>query len=192
MTMDKNIKKRIFIAIDLPKEIKESIYKRYFNITDNNLKLVAQDNIHVTLKFIGYADKDKTMTIQKSLKRIAEKIDPFYFKVAKNISCFPKFKTAKVLFAGIREGSDNFLRLSKLLEDGLQDVSIRKENREYIPHITLARAKNACDASYLEEVIRFDLDDEVFCGKLSLFESVLKKSGPEYNIIDEYDFKNCK
>jgi RNA 2',3'-cyclic 3'-phosphodiesterase len=190
--VDDMAKKRIFIAVDLPAAVKERIWLKYSDITDANLKLVKKENIHITLKFIGYADTLKVGKIKIAAQKAANKIDAFKFKISKQLSCFPKYDKAKVLYVGIERGAEALELLFKEVEAELEKLFIRKEKRPYLPHITLARAKLPCNVSEYSKKISFDIENEIGCIKLSLFESILNKAGPVYKIIEEYDLKKKK
>ena len=190
--MNKKPKKRIFIAVDLPGEVKKSLYEQYAQIKDTNLKLVGRDNIHITLKFIGYTDEDQLVFIKKSLLEASKKIQCFYFKISEHIASFPDSRRAKIVFLGIQKGSENFIELFKAVEEELAKNSIKKENWPYAPHVTFSRAKKPFDISNLTKKIKIESLPDIFCNKISLFESVLKRNGPEYSILNEYYLKNQK
>ncbi len=190
--MDEKSKKRLFIAIDLPQDIKESIYERCLIIKDTNLRLISKDNIHITLRFIGDVDDGQIIIVKEALRQTVKKMVSFHFRISNNLSCFPKIEKAKVLFIGIEKREESFLGLSQILEEELCRASFKKETRQYIPHITLARTKNPCNIIDIVKEIRFDLNEEIFCNKVTLFESILRRNGPQYNIIGEYDLKKYK
>jgi RNA 2',3'-cyclic 3'-phosphodiesterase len=188
--MEEKIKKRLFIAIDLPDLIKKSIHESFLSVSDANLKPIAKDHMHITLRFIGYVDDAQISLIKEALQQSLKKIYSFYFKISDRISCFPNVEKAKVLFIRIEKGADSFLELFKTVEKELCNVSLKEESRPYIPHITLARTKNPCSIIDIVKKIGFDLNNEILCDKLTLFESVLNKNGPKYSIIAEYNLKN--
>ncbi len=188
--MEEKIKKRLFIAVDLPEPIKKSVHDSFLSVRDTNIKPIAKDHVHITLRFIGYVDDAQIVLIKKALQQALKKIHSFYFMISDRMSCFPNMEKAKVLFLGIEKGADSFLELFKAIEKELCSVPLQEESRPYIPHITLARTKNPCSVVDIVKKIGFDLNNEILCNKLTLFESILKKNGPQYSILAEYDLKN--
>jgi len=67
---------RLFIAIDLPKEIKDYLYELQkeiiskINTREIKIKWVHKKNIHCTLKFIKYFPEDKLDYLKSTGKKL--------------------------------------------------------------------------------------------------------------------------
>ena len=64
---------RIFIAIELPEDIKSKIFHASETLTNKNFfrgKFVEKKDLHLTLKFLGEIDEEKIEKIISRLKKI--------------------------------------------------------------------------------------------------------------------------
>jgi 2'-5' RNA ligase len=135
---------RLFVALDLDDAVRERI--RYF-MSDmrslaRNVRWVATESLHVTLKFIGEQPESKLQEFQTALSRVAGEEFELTFR---DCGFFPNPKSARVFWVGIEAGPE----LSKLagdIDSSLSDVGIEKEKRAFSPHLTLARARGGSGA----------------------------------------------
>jgi 2'-5' RNA ligase len=76
------------------------------------------------------------------------------------------------------EKNQDLENLKKLIEEKLQEekISYHYEEREFLPHINLARLKNTKDLPEIKE----ELNWQVIFNELVLYESLLKPSGALY------------
>ncbi|MDP2909652.1 MAG: RNA 2',3'-cyclic phosphodiesterase [bacterium] len=157
---------RIFIAINLPEELKEELMKykdRYFDLP---VKWTKKENLHITLEFLGNIDEKNLPSIFKGAEDFAQKTPPFTIKLDK-INYFPDGQMPKYIFAtGNATRSD------------LVDF-----------HVTLARVRewqwrqiNPDEKPDVEEEI--DLSFEV--KSIEVMESYLKQGGPDYRVLKSY------
>jgi RNA 2',3'-cyclic 3'-phosphodiesterase len=58
-----------------------------------------------------------------------------------SFGAFPSARRARILWAGIGEGSDRLRALVKDVEASLEPLGFGREDRAYTPHLTLARAR---------------------------------------------------
>ena len=74
---------RIFIAINLPEEVKNKLVfyqKKWF---DFPVRWTKKDNLHITLIFIGYVDDAETAEVCQIVKKAASGIPTFSLKLNK-------------------------------------------------------------------------------------------------------------
>jgi len=177
---------RTFIAIEIKNTdvLRKLVEIRDYILTSNaELKPVEDENIHLTLRFIGEIPSSLVRAVCTEISSIkAEKFDIH----VKGIGAFPSLLRPRVVWAGVEEGSDKLRELYMLVENRLRKLGIPREREEFIPHITLARVKGYRNIDKLVKLIGelintdfgFTLVDEVFVKK-----SVLTPSGPIYSNI---------
>ena len=152
---------RIFIAINLPEEIKEELfnYQNRFEDEGGWARWTKKDNLHITLEFLGYVDdKDMAKVLEKT-QNFALKTTAFSVKLDK-IDYFPNTEEPKYIFA---------------TGDGY--------------HVTLARIKEWQWRRIDPEerpVAEEDISLEFQVSSIEVMESVLKRSGSEYTILRSY------
>ena len=127
---------RLFVAIDLPPEIKKELGKICFGLP--GAKWVPADQLHLTLRFIGEVDGGLSKDIREMLSTVT--MAPFTIRL-KGVGHFPPRKRPRVLWVGI-EANDLLLRLRGRIESILVRGGLEHEGRKYSPHITIARLQD--------------------------------------------------
>ena len=61
---------RVFISLNIPKEIKKEIKKIQNKLPEFNGKITEENNLHLTLKFLGEISEQRVEEIRKKLRKI--------------------------------------------------------------------------------------------------------------------------
>jgi len=181
-------KKRLFIAINLPENVKKRLADWQGNMStrlrqdSGELNWVRKGNIHITLVFIGYATDDETYDIAKRMGTVAKRHKPFSIKLEKIITGPPNKMPRMFWVHG--EKSQELVDLHNDLQDEIQQLSGIKYNA-YHPHINLARFKY----SIAQEIKSLGWQEDIFKAEIpvdsiELMQSDLHRSGPEYTILE--------
>ena len=75
-----NSMKRIFIAVNLPEEIKESLNGLIEKLPKDKVKAVKKENLHITMKFLGYMPEETLPELYKKLNAL-RKFQKFRIKI---------------------------------------------------------------------------------------------------------------
>lgn len=126
---------RLFVAVDLPEEIKKEVGAMGFGIP--GAKWVEPEQLHLTLRFIGEVDGGVFADIREALDEVRG--EPFPMRL-KGFGHFPPRKPPRVLWVGV-EGNEELVRLRNRIEQALVRAGLEPEHRKFSPHITLARLK---------------------------------------------------
>lgn len=175
---------RTFIAIELNEETHSELSSLLSALkeSDADVKWVAPEAIHLTLKFLGYVDDTKIKEVQKILSEVAKNSKPFTLSL-KEVGAFPKLDYPRVIWVGVEEGKNEAEQIAKELEDRLEKIGIPKEDREFHPHLTLGRVKSQKNKDKLKSIIettKFEPKSKVNVDHLTLFKSQLTAKGPIY------------
>lgn len=169
---------RLFIAINLPTEVKKELKKAQDSIPE--AKLSKTKDFHLTLKFLGETE-NKDEIIQR-LKKIYFKPFRLYLD---SIGTFSDKNKIKVIWAGIKENKD-----LKQLQINIEEVFPEfKKDFDFHPHLTLARVKHIENNEDFEkklnkikiEKLEFEVKD------FRLISSKLTPKGPVYNTLEEFN-----
>jgi RNA 2',3'-cyclic 3'-phosphodiesterase len=172
---------RAFIAIDLAPEVKNNILSlmdECKRIQNKFIKYVEDENIHLTLKFLGDAKPEILNQLGKELENI--KIGAFQIKSA-GTGAFPNVFFPKVIWAGIAENED-LKKLFDQIESEAEKYGFSKEDRIFHPHITLARLNGAVSrdlTGFLKEHKNSDMGVSRIT-EFSIYQSELTPDGPIY------------
>lgn len=129
---------RIFIAINLPEKIKKHISVYQIKWAELPCRWTKEENLHITLAFLGYLSDEELVELCGVVKEVSSRHEPFVISLNKIIYGPPKQPSRMVWLEG--ERSEKLGKLKKDLENSLP-IEREKENRQYVPHITLGRLK---------------------------------------------------
>jgi len=182
------MKRRIFIAINLPEKIKKRLkeYREKFDYLP--VRWTKTPSLHLTLVFIGYVDNEQMLEVCKITRKISEETEPFFINF-KRIILGPISKEPRMIWL---EGEQNkeLSRLRDKLQDALlgADTGFRKpETRAFSPHITLARIKmNEWRQAQIGATdVEVDFLAQMEVSSIEVMESDLKFDGAEYATLEE-------
>ncbi|MFH1857042.1 MAG: RNA 2',3'-cyclic phosphodiesterase [Candidatus Omnitrophota bacterium] len=175
---------RSFIAIDLPEEITESFYKTAAALKKEikNLQLVPCQNIHLTLKYLGYLPESSIKKIKNAVDKTAADYGKFNMTF-REIGVFPSFSCPRVIWISPGEGEKETEKLKEKLDKELSLLEIEKDEKEFKAHITIARLKEIKKRPYFEKIItgiNVQTAKNIQINSLHLYQSVLTRTGPVY------------
>jgi 2'-5' RNA ligase len=176
---------RLFTAIDLPEEVKNSILEKSSELAAPGINLVKKEALHLTFHFFGERTEDDARLICKALSKI--KWSGFSISL-EGIGAFNS-NFIRVIFVKVKEGSEEVVKLYKELSASIDKEGIPYEKEQYIPHITIARVKFADRSKLLSFIEKYK---EYNFGSFKvesfyLIKSTLTSSGPIYEKL--YEFK---
>jgi len=177
---------RTFIAIELPKEIKEYLARvqNKLKASGADVKWVEPANIHLTLKFLGEIDENIKTKVIASLSEIAAGRDSFIVGLS-SIGAFPGIRSPRVIWAGLSLGDEDVKEIAKKIESDLEKIGLAKEDREFSSHITLGRTRSAKNRSELARMLEDPPETqqgplEFYVSEITFFKSTLTPKGPVY------------
>jgi len=171
------MKKRLFFALPLSSGLLKKIAfleERIEEKTKRKFPWLPLKNLHLTIIFLGYLNYEDYLKLKEIFKNLNWK-KRIEAKIKKIDYGPPGHKRMIWLYLEKNQDLEN---LKKLIEEKLQEekISYHYEEREFLPHINLARLKNIKDLPEIKE----ELNWQVIFNELVLYESFLKPSGAEY------------
>ena len=140
---------RSFIAIELPEEVREGLARLRSKLERDEhrfVKWVDPGGIHLTLKFLGNIPFKQVTEITKAIEEAAQGISPFHLEIS-GIGAFPNLKQVRVLWVGISGEVDKLSMLQQNMDSALAALGFAKEERSFVPHLTLARIRQGASPS---------------------------------------------
>ncbi len=178
---------RMFLAMELPRPVKEYLESAVKRISPGarGVKWVRPEGMHVTLKFFGEIDETRVREIESVLDGIGMVHGPVQASL-KAIDAFPGLARPRVIVVTFEEGVDNMKAIFHDIEGRLSTIGVEKEERAFVPHVTLGRVK---DPSSLRERAWPVLEKRRFAvDRLVLFRSTLTREGAFYTPLKEVKF----
>lgn len=177
---------RLFVAFELPEahlDAAEAVAAR-LRPDLPHARWIPRPNMHVTLRFIGYVEPGVVGDVGAVCRTVAAEHEPAELRLGP-LGAFPSARRARVVWLGIEDPAGLTPALAGSLGAGLEPLGIAAEDRDYHPHLTLARLKQPRraelpDAPARAELPPFRLDEVV------LFRSRPQRSGVTYEVIDRF------
>jgi RNA 2',3'-cyclic 3'-phosphodiesterase len=185
--------KRLFIAITLPADLRVLLFESIRDLAEQDLAIrpIIPECIHLTLKFLGSKDILMLRKIMDVISDTAKDIDSFSFTPGTIIGAFPDIHSARILFVPVEDTAGQIADVFKALDTNLAKIKLKKEERKFIPHITIARIRESLNIGTADSIKKVSLNfkGSIVCSKITLFESRLKPSGADYIILEEFALK---
>lgn len=185
---------RVFIAVEIDDQAKQKISELITCLKKSgaDVKWITENQMHLTLKFLGNIGKDKIPVISDALAIISDNFKPFRVTFSR-IGAFPRLDKPAVIWLGIDKGAEYLKILNDSIENTLEKLGIKKETREFKPHLTLARVRSDKNMASLIKLIREKETDiisenDTLIDKLSFLQSTLNPAGAVYTVISEKCF----
>jgi 2'-5' RNA ligase len=177
------MKKRLFFAIPITKGLYPKIGRLEDEIEKKfKVNWIPLQNLHLTILFLGNIDINYLPKIFEIIDRAyienKEIFRPLNLRV-KKIDYGPPGKK-RMIWLYI-EKNEKLKLIKNILEEYLQieKIPYQKEEREFLPHINLARLKNFKDLPEIKK----DLNWAIILNELNLYESYLEKPFARYEIL---------
>lgn len=182
------MRKRIFISIDLPKEIKIKIadflkeIKKEF--PENVVKWVKIENLHLTLAFLGYVLEKRLPILKELVLETANNFSPFLIEFSESSYGPEKTFPPRLIWIKIKKTEKLEKLSSQLTERLIKEGFFQKlPDKEFVPHITLGRIRKwlwrQIEPEQRPQIFK-DFPYSFLVKEIFLKESKLKKQGPQY------------
>ena len=184
---------RIFIAINLPKEVKRALAKYETTFSELPAKWTPPENLHITLVFLGDltdVELGEVCVITKEVATLHEAVDINLTSIGYG----PSEKLPPKMLWASGAKSQPLSVLKKDLEEALLEkiVNFDPDKKGFAPHVTLARisafAWKAIEPEERPEVLQ-NLDLIFTAETIDVMESEIKKGGPQYTLIESIELK---
>ncbi|MBU0690514.1 RNA 2',3'-cyclic phosphodiesterase [bacterium] len=179
---------RLFIAINLPDEWKDllALPKESIAWLGKGVRWTEPTGMHLTLKFLGDVDRDLVERINDSLRSIVDASHRFSIRIA-GTGVFPNPRRPRVFWAGIT-APDELTILQRKVDDAMEALGFPKEEREFRPHLTVARIKEPIGKKRITDAfLSFKMRSELFyVDHLSLMRSHLSSEGARYEELKSF------
>jgi RNA 2',3'-cyclic 3'-phosphodiesterase len=178
---------RLFIGIDPPDEIKSALLNVQGGIS--SARWQNEDQLHITLRFIGAVDRRAANDIASHLLSINH---PRFEIAFQGVGTFDRRGTIHTLYAGVAP-TDHLHILHKKIDHLLVQLGLPADTHTYVPHLTLARLNQSSGT-----LAHFLLDHGALStppflvNDFCLYESQLTRDGARYTIIQRYPLNQRK
>mgnify|MGYP000240561225 CR=1 FL=1 len=183
---------RAFVAIDLPETIRASVGAAQATLKSYgfHVKWVRVESIHLTLKFLGNIEVNRTDAIVNAMALAIEGRNALRLN-ASGMGVFPNARRPRVVWVGLGGQLDQLISLQQTLDAQLVDLGFPAETRPFKGHLTLGRVKGKVAADRLQAALSefnsFE-SDSFAADRIILFKSELHPTGAVYTKVARVRF----
>lgn len=180
---------RLFIAQKLTDQQKKSIehlqQKLHHHL--DGTKWVSPAAMHLTLTFLGEVQTDSVPSVIKAMQAAAAGTESFECSYGGG-GVFPAPDKAKVIWLGLRSGSEAVHSLASGLSAALAEKGFFVESRSFTPHLTLGRLRYSLA---LDKIMNFLEETRSFATvtarieQIILYMSRLTRQGAVHTAVQE-------
>lgn len=172
---------RLFIAIPIPEDIKKQLIGLQRPL--DGVHWVPEEQLHLTLKFVGNPGEASALQLKKSLGEI--RFEPFDIFL-ESTGFFPERGKPRVYWAGVSQ-QDKLLDLQRKTDKIAIKAGSEKGRFNYIPHVTLARIRGGQVKRDQIKSPDSDFQSRIFIvDRFILFQSLLRPEGAVHKVVTVY------
>jgi 2'-5' RNA ligase len=185
-------KMRSFISIDITsKELLDKVKSFQTNLENSAcpMKVVEKENLHLTLKFLGEIGESSYKRIVESLSPSLSEFSSFEVNL-KGTGFFPSISDLRVIWVGM--DAPEIVYIQKDIDETLRTMGF-KEDRKFVPHLTVSRVKSSLNKKSLLNVLDEYRDYEFGSQEITSInfkKSTLTPQGPIYETLKEFKLKS--
>jgi 2'-5' RNA ligase len=130
---------RLFTAIDMPRDVQSQLSALLDRLRPAaKLSWSTVEKLHITTKFIGEWPEERLDEMKRALGKVSA---AGAIRIAvRGLGWFPNPRNPRVFWAGV-EGGEELKSLARATEQAVHAIGVPLEDREYTPHLTLARIR---------------------------------------------------
>jgi 2'-5' RNA ligase len=189
---------RSFLAIELAPDVLAALLDSCATLRAaapdwRDEKWVADENLHITLKFLGNLDEPQLATLAAELDTRLDGQRAFELHLA-GLRAVPSLRHCNMVWGRFADDEDlSCARLAQEVDSAAELLGVDPEARQFSPHATLVRARKPRRLSdealtSANERLR-DGDLSMSVPGITLFGSTLTKTGPVYERLAEWRFR---
>ena len=183
---------RVFIAIELPHALRARIAEHTKELRDAAPDVRAswarEENLHLTLKFLGAIPIAKVEALSQATKTAANANNSFELKIG-NAGAFPPRGQPRVLWIGVEDESGRLAQLYAAIEAECAKAGFARETRSFHPHLTIARLRQPHGSRQLAQLHqeRGFVSETIAVSDLVVIRSELSSQGSRYTVVARHE-----
>ena len=172
---------RAFIALPVAPDVIQKIVRCQEELaqqTGDRVRWTPEDQIHLTLQFLGNISLEELEQIQA---RLAGVIKPLRLR-ARGLGGFPSSRNPRVLWVGLEGDIDQL----KAVQAAVEHTTGRSEERKFHPHLTIGRVREGRRFTAKLDQWKNRSFGEWHARELLLMQSKLSPKGATHSVIARF------
>ncbi|MCX6257641.1 MAG: RNA 2',3'-cyclic phosphodiesterase [Bacteroidia bacterium] len=181
--------KRTFIAVKIEagKELSDVIRHCREVLSDEKIKWVEPENLHLTVRFLGDTNPKQESMMKEMLRDISANHLVTTISIW-GMGVFRSLDKPSIIRINL-SGTDDLRKIYLAIEDRLEEAGFSRESGQFVPHVTIGRIKflkNRQGFIKLLEKFQDTFFQETDVNELIYYQSILTSSGPIYKPIEKF------
>ena len=182
---------RAFLSFEISQEVAERLAEAQRELRDTraDVSVVAKDNLHFTVKFLGEVSDDTPQVVDQRLASV--NLSAFEVRV-RGVGVFPNLRRPRVVWVGVAPEDEAVItKTATTVIEALTGIG-QTDERGFTPHITLGRVRSPRNLEPLVAFVRGSADREFGPTRvetLKLKSSLLTPNGAVYTDLRRYPLK---
>ncbi len=179
---------RVFFGIDVGSDVRERVGELTGTLRPviPRARLVPEENLHMTLRFLGETTLEKADAVASALSRATASLSGFALGF-RGLGVFPNARRARVLWVGTTDAPKELFALQSTIERAARERGFEAERGRFHPHLTVARFR---DPPREIGTILQDSEERDFgstsVGAFVLYESTTSPEGSSYRLLQSF------
>jgi RNA 2',3'-cyclic 3'-phosphodiesterase len=135
---------RLFVAINMPEEIKEKIQAAQTELRralpERSVRWTKREQFHLTLKFLGDVDAARVEALGEAIRAACRGFGALHLQ-AERVGFFPDLRYPRVVWAGVQDSAEQLPRLQGAVEQATREFTTEEKAERFTGHVTFARIK---------------------------------------------------
>lgn len=180
---------RFFIALEIPEEDKLELKNVQLALEKiiPEVKLTDNSKLHLTLVFVGEQSEELKEGLVEIINHSVSGISPFEVTPS-YIDGFPSLHRPHTIWVGVKGDVDKLHIIRERIKDGLKTLKLPVDERRFVPHIAIAKAKEPKISPEQEDSLEGIMSTgfkPIVVSSIKLFESIPDEGLHTHNTLAE-------
>ena len=185
---------RLFVALEIPPTVRKNLsalqrsVQDKLPVTGTDLRWVRPENFHIALKFIGEASAQELPGVLEALRVVRP--EGVVKANCRGLGCSYNARHGGVLWSTMRVSAAMNM-LAAQINRRLEHLGFPADQREFLPHLTLARFKHEASLPLVRAVVEENAGREFGSLQPEGFHLIASKLGPggsQYTDVASFRF----
>lgn len=186
---------RLFYAVELPEAVRQQaveVQRRLAAQMGSMVKWVSAENLHVTLKFVGWVPAKRVGRAIEIGRQVAAASVPCDL-VVRGAGAFPSPSRPRVIWLGLAGQVEVLAGIATQLDELTAGEGLAEpESRPFTPHLTLGRVRRGKKPRDIGPALaQFEGCEfgNIPVRGFVLMRSHLRPDGPKYEVVDTFELQ---
>lgn len=182
-----------FISAEVSREVRERLAKlqQALRASRPDVIWVKPEHLHLTLRFLGPIESSQLKRVQSALGEGLKAHRPVAV-LLQGVGAFPSLRSPWVIWVGVHDGSAGLRRIHEAVDLALRRLGYPKEERVFLPHLTLGRLRSGKNRDGLVaalESANTQALGQMVVNRVDLIQSEIQSAGTRYAVIKSFPLK---